>query len=145
MPWLRLLLQERSLVSSKAPHFSTREKVSTGLAWVTALLLGVASLLQSSQFFSMAGWAALSLLLLVLPFLTFAARECGLVTAIKIVPLHFLHYLLAGASFALAWFLHHIVGEPQRHATDEAFAELGIETWPPVPRRRVTSPWRPRA
>jgi len=144
MPWLRLLLQKRSLVSSKAPHLSTREKVSTGLAWVAALLLGVASVRQSGQFFSMAGWAALSLFLLGLPFLTFATRERGVVTAIKIVPLHFLHYLLAGISFAVAWLLHHIVGEPQRHATDEAFAELGIETWPPVPRRRAMSAWRPR-
>jgi len=90
------------------------------------------------------GSICLSLFLLGLPFLTFATRERGVVTAIKIVPLHFLHYLLAGISFAVAWLLHHIVGEPQRHATDEAFAELGIETWPPVPRRRAMSAWRPR-
>jgi hypothetical protein len=145
MPWLRLLLQERSLVSSKAPHLSVREKVTTGVAWSAALLLGVAALGQSNRSLGIASWVALSLLLLCVPFLTFVARERGVVIAIRVIPLHFIHYLLAGVSFALAWLLHHVVGEPQRHATDDAFAELGIETWPPVPRRRVTGAWRPRA
>jgi glycosyl transferase family 2 len=145
MPWLRLLLQERSIARSKAPHLSVREMVSTGVAWIAALLLGIGALGETNRWLWIAGWAAFSLLLLSIPFLTFVARERGVVLAIEVIPLHFIHYLLAGASFALAWLLHHVVGEPQRHATDEAFAELGIETWPPVPRRRVSGAWRPRA
>jgi glycosyltransferase involved in cell wall biosynthesis len=145
MPWLRLLLQERSLVSSRAPHLSIREKLSTGVAWIAAMLLGVAVVGQSNRWLWIAGCAALSLLILSVPFLTFVTRERGMLLAIRATPLHFIHYLLAGVSFALAWLHHHIVGEPQRHATDDAFAELGIETWPPVPRRRVAGAWRTRS
>jgi glycosyltransferase involved in cell wall biosynthesis len=144
MPWLRLLLQERSLVSSKTPNLSNREKVSTGVAWVAAVLLGLAALGNDNRWLALGAWAVLSFLLLSVPFLTFASRERGVLVAIRVIPLHFVHYLLAGASFGLAWLLHHIVGEPQRHATDEAFSELGIKTWPPIPQRRPTGAWRPR-
>lgn len=145
IPWMRLLLQQRSLVRSKAPHLSIREKVSTGLAWVGALLVGVALFGDGSRWLWIgAGWAAVTVLVLSLPFLAFVTRERGVRLAVTSVPLQFVHYLLAGFSFVLAWLLHHTVGEPQRHATDEAFSELGIETWPPVPRRRATGAWRPR-
>ena len=145
IPWMRLLLQQRSLVRSKAPHLSIREKVTTGVAWIAALLLGIASVGEISPWLWIAGWAAVTVVLLSVPFLTFVARERGVLLAISAIPLQFIHYLLAGISFVVAWLLHHIVGEPQRHATDEAFSELGIETWPPVPRRRATGAWRPRA
>lgn len=145
MPWLRLLLQARSIVRSRAPQLSTREKVNTVVAWMIALLLVLAAIGESNRWFGVAGWAAGALVLLSAPFLAFVIRERGLLMAIRVIPLHFIHYLLAGGSFALAWLLHHVVGEPQRHATDEAFSELGIETWPPVPRRRASGAWRPRS
>lgn len=144
MPWLRLMLQQRSVVSSKAPHLSLREQASAGVACIGALLMVLAAVGRNNRALELAGWAALSLLVLGVPFLTFVTRERGLLLAIGIIPLHCIHYLLAGVSFALAWILHHTVGEPQRDATDEAFAELGIETWPPVPQRRASGAWRSR-
>jgi hypothetical protein len=33
------------------------------------------------------------------------------------------------------WLLRQLLGEPTPHPAVEAFAEIGVRTWPPVPRR----------
>jgi hypothetical protein len=76
------------------------------------------------------------------PFFAFLAAERGPVFALLCVPLHLLHYLMAGASVVLAWVLHQLVGEPKRDVTDDAFAEIGLDTWPPIPRRLATDAWK---
>lgn len=47
--------------------------------------------------------------------------------------------LIAGAVSLLAllygWLLRHLLGEPQPDPTTQAFAEVGVQTWPPVPRK----------
>jgi hypothetical protein len=49
---------------------------------------------------------------------------------------------MAGASVVLAWVLHQLVGEPKRDVTDDAFAEIGLDPWPPIPRRLATDAWK---
>jgi len=33
------------------------------------------------------------------------------------------------------WMLREIFGDPSPDATTQAYSEVGLETWPPVPRR----------
>jgi hypothetical protein len=76
------------------------------------------------------------------PLLAFIARERGPLLALACLPLQLLHYLMAGASVVCAWLLHQFVGEPRRDVTDDAFAEIGLQTWPPIPRRLAADAWK---
>lgn len=64
------------------------------------------------------------------------ARARGVSYAAATMPLH----LAARASYRMGsvcgWLLAHTVGEPRPHPSVEAYAEVGVETWPPVPTRR---------
>jgi len=53
------------------------------------------------------------------------------------VPLDLLNYAVNGVALVVGWALREVVGEPKPDATVQAFAEVGIKTWPPVPTRGV--------
>jgi peptidoglycan/LPS O-acetylase OafA/YrhL len=78
----------------------------------------------------------------IAPFFSFLARTRGPLFALCCLPLQLLQYVTAGTSVVLAWLLHHLVGEPRRDATDDAFAEIGLDTWPPIPRRLASDAWK---
>lgn len=70
-----------------------------------------------------------------IPVLSSFARAGGAGYAAALTPLH----LLARASYRFGrlcgWLLLHSVGEPRPDPSIEAYAEVGVETWPPVPSR----------
>ena len=47
-----------------------------------------------------------------------------------------MYYVLNGVSAGLAWLLHELFGEPRPDPAVEAFHELGVKMWPPVPSKR---------
>jgi hypothetical protein len=48
-------------------------------------------------------------------------------------------------SVIVAMVLHHFIGDPQPPASVQAFAEVGVVKWPPVPRvHRADPPSRAR-
>jgi len=49
------------------------------------------------------------------------------------LPLHFVTCALYGVAAVAGRALYHAVGEPQPDPVIQAYAEMGIETWPPVP------------
>lgn len=65
----------------------------------------------------------------------FLARTRGLLFALTVAPLHVLSQLVAVAGLCTGWVLRDAVGDGAPDATTEAFAEVGLEMWPPVPRR----------
>jgi hypothetical protein len=66
----------------------------------------------------------------------FFARTRGVLFAVAAIPLHLMYYLVNGVSAAWGWFVHLLVGEPWRDAATEAYHEVGVRTWPPVPAKR---------
>jgi hypothetical protein len=71
--------------------------------------------------------------------LRFFARERGIPFTLSVIPLQALSYLVNGVAVVLGWFLRELVGEPNPHPTVEAFAEVGVKMWPPVPVKRPRS------
>lgn len=71
-------------------------------------------------------------------------RRRGIAVALSVVPLHLASSLAGGISAVFAWLRQHAVGDPRPHPAVEAFAEIGIDSWPPVPRRRSPQLERPR-
>jgi hypothetical protein len=66
----------------------------------------------------------------------FYARAFGVRFAIAAVPLHVFTQMVAAIALCVGWLLREVLGDPAPDATTQAYAEVGLEIWPPV-RRRV--------
>lgn len=143
IPWARLLAHRGAMMSTKSLNVRTVEKLYTVLVWVAALLF-VTSLLwfESSLPSVLAGAAVVIVLIGNAPLWRFFARARGPWFAVRVVPMHLLYYLLNGLSFAAGIFLQQLVGPPIQDPTTEAYAEVGLQRWPPVPSRDGRSTWK---
>lgn len=140
VPWMRLLVQQGNASKNDVLNVRLIEKINTVLVWVTLLCFGAAA------FTGFWPWALGGLAILAWVVLTnramyrfFIGR--GWQLALAAVPLHLMYYFLNGISAAMGIVLHHLIGEPQPPASVQAFAEVGVETWPPIPSRVKSSPW----
>jgi glycosyltransferase involved in cell wall biosynthesis len=140
VPWMRLLVQQGDKSRNDVLNVRLIEKVNTVLVWVA--LAGFIAAIATRNWL----WAALGGAIILWVLFTnrgmyrfFLARGWRLAAAA--VPLHLMYYFLNGISAGMGIVLHHLIGEPQPPATVQAFAEVGVETWPPVPTRVKTSPW----
>ena len=139
VPWARLLAEQRALLgpaASKAKSLSLRakEKSNTFMVCLGLLLLGI-SVQPQNHLLALLG--ALCLVIVVLrglPLYSFFFRKRGLVFAICGVVLHMVYYLTAAVSVVWGALLAVVVGEPRPAASVEAFSELNLSSWPPVPR-----------
>jgi glycosyltransferase involved in cell wall biosynthesis len=145
VPWARLLAEQRALLgkaASKAKSLSLRakEKSNTFLVCLGLLLLGL-SVQPKDHLLALLG--ALCLVIVIvrgLPLYAFFFRKRGLVFAICGVVLHMVYYLTAAVSVVWGALLAVVVGEPRPAPSVEAFSELNLASWPPVPR----NPSKPR-
>lgn len=56
--------------------------------------------------------------------------------ALAVVPLHMLAVIVGSVALLWGWTLRHLVGTPNPDAVTQAYAEVGVQMWPPVPKRR---------
>jgi hypothetical protein len=143
VPWMRLLIQGGNVVRTRAPSLSLREKANAVLTCGAALAIAMDLLMPSPLLAKFAMIDGAAVMVGMAPLLGFLAEERDPLFALACVPLQLLQYLTAGTSVLTAWFLHQTVGEPRRDVTDDAFAEIGLETWPPIPRRLAIDAWKP--
>lgn len=85
-----------------------------GIAWVAAALLGAVLLSNAGLY-------------------RFLAARRGLAFALRILPVHLLYYLLNGIGALYAWITYQLVGGPAPPAEIQAYAETGLNRWPPLP------------
>lgn len=142
VPRMRLLFQGGNIVRARAPSLSTREKVNAALTCMAALLLAAYWAKPGPIIEGLALLAGIGVAVGIAPLVVFLSRARSPVFALACLPLQLLQYLIAGASVVVAWLLHQVVGEPRRDVTDDAFAEVGLETWPPIPRRLAADAWK---
>ncbi len=139
VPWARLLAEQRALLGPAALKAKTlslraKEKSNTFFVCLGMLLLAL-SLPPKNHVMAMLG--AVSLLIVVLrgmPLYSFFYRKRGLPFAICGVVLHMIYYLTAAVSVVWGAFLALLVGEPKPDPSVEAFSELNLAAWPPIPR-----------
>ncbi|MGH7665494.1 MAG: glycosyltransferase [Gemmatimonadaceae bacterium] len=135
VPWMRLLIRDSAAMRSRALNLATRERLCATLVWIAIALLPVAALRREPAWL-FASLAALVIVVVAnLGLYAFFTRCRGLAFALGTVPLHVLYYGLTGCSVLAGWVLHQMVGEPRPDPVVEAYAEVGLEVWPPVPRR----------
>jgi hypothetical protein len=64
----------------------------------------------------------------------FFAKARGIGFAAAVAPLHLLMQAISGLGLCAGWVLRDAVGDRAPDAATQAYAEVGVETWPPVPR-----------
>jgi hypothetical protein len=85
-----------------------------------------------------AKWAAALAVILFanLPVYRYYASERGVVFALVCAPLHIFAQSVAAVALCVGWLLRDLIGDISPDATTQAYAEVGLQTWPPVPRKR---------
>ena len=73
-------------------------------------------------------------ILVNLPVHSFFVSVRGLGFAVAVAPLHLLIQGVAGIGLCTGWLLRDVFGDHPQDATTQAYAEVGVETWPPVRR-----------
>lgn len=141
IPWARLLAQRGAALSSKTLNLRWTERLNTALVWLSAALLVVAAVRTSLWLAGVALALLLPVTALNWPLWRYMARLRGIVFAIAIIPLHLTYYALNGVSFFLGLLLQQMLGAPVPDPTTAAYAEVGVQRWPPIPTRHRRSTW----
>ena len=117
--------------------------MATGVVlWAGLITSGVALLLQQFPGYE---WLPLAITTVAtvganLALYRFFGRRAGIGFALAAVPFHLVHSLVCAPRWCWDQLVYHLVGEPRPDPTMQAFAELGMRAWPPVPARRAEVP-----
>jgi hypothetical protein len=137
VPWMRLFDRRTVARTRGKDRLRGVKQINTALTWL-ALVLTLAWLrVGSPPLLLVAGVCTAVVLRNLLPQHRFFVRQSGHAFALAVVPLELLFYLVNGVAVVVGWLSRQVLGEPRPDPTVEAFAELGVLTWPPVPARRA--------
>jgi GT2 family glycosyltransferase len=79
---------------------------------------------------------ALGVILLTnLPVYRYYAEARGIGFALMAAPVHVVVQVVAGVALCAGWILRDVFGDVSPDATTQAYAEVGLDMWPPVPRK----------
>ncbi|MFP5354773.1 MAG: glycosyltransferase [Gemmatimonadota bacterium] len=141
IPWARLLAHRKAVLTTKTLNLKWIEKFNTILVWSAILLLAAAAWYRAWPVAA----AALCCVLFVIGanarLLGFFLRVRGPFFALRVIPVHLMYYFLNGISFGTGLFLQQTIGAPLPNPTTEAYAEIGVQRWPPIPSRHRRSSW----
>lgn len=141
IPWARLLAHRGAMLSTGTLNLAWTEKLNTILVWLAALLLIAWPITRAAVVPLVAVACLLIVIALNLPLWRFFARVRGVWFTFRIIPAHLLYYLLNGISFGIGLFLQQLIGPPLPDPAIDAYAEVGVKRWPPVPSRHRRSSW----
>lgn len=141
IPWARLLAHRKAMITTTSLNLRWTEKFNTALVWLGLVLMGAALWTHSWRVLGVALLCPLVATLMNLPLLRFFLRVRGFLFMLRVIPVHLLYYLLNGISFGTGVFLQQIIGAPLANPTMEAYAEMGVQRWPPVPMKKRRSSW----
>ena len=132
VPYMRVLGR---VDAAARPRFSTATPARTAVLLLLCAALVAGAATQDVRWL----WASAALLGVALlanaRLLALFARTRGPAFALAAAPLHLAFEFANGVAMGAGWLVYHLVGDPRPHPTLEAFAEVGVRTWPPVPSR----------
>jgi glycosyltransferase involved in cell wall biosynthesis len=140
IPWMRLVNRALAPTKTRPRSLRSTKKINIALTWI-GVVLSVLSLRPTALPFLAGALVCFGIVIINdWPRLSLFRRQQGLAFAVKTVAFDLLYYLVGGVAMLVGWVLQHAVGEPHPSAATEAFAELDVKTWPPVPSKRRPSP-----
>jgi glycosyltransferase involved in cell wall biosynthesis len=136
VPWMRIFAKRGASLGRRQERLRKVKTVNTAFMWM-GLALALAAVVGDRLWLLLGTTACVVLVLLNdRPQHRFFARERGDAFAIAVIPLQLLSYVVNGLAVTLGWALRELLGEPAPHPAVEAFAEVEVKMWPPVPTKR---------
>jgi hypothetical protein len=139
--WGRSRLLARSLGYSRMSAVAPSEVVFTlsrglipALAFLGTFVLA-AAFVPPSHVGAEVTLAVLVLLSTNLPVHRFYTKARGFGFATLAAPIHLIVQAVAAAALCTGWILRYLIGDVSPDATTQAYSEVGLEIWPPVPRK----------
>jgi hypothetical protein len=139
--WARGRLLARSLGYSRMSAVAPGEVVFTLSRAVIPAVLLVGTLVLAAAFIPQphvraeVGLAFAVLVMTNLPLHGFFARSRGLGFAAISAPVHIVIQIVAAGALCTGWALRYLMGDVSPDATTQAYSEVGLEVWPPIPKR----------
>lgn len=139
--WRRSALLTRSFGYQRTRAIAPGEVVITLSRALTPLIILMGSVTLSAavvppSFIITRDVGVLALVILAnLPMHRFYARKKSLMFAILSVPIHVFVQGVSGAALCTGWLLRNAIGDRLPDATTQAFSEVGLEIWPPLPQK----------
>lgn len=139
--WGRGVLVSRLVGVRRALSRGRGDTVHTLVRGASVLAATAATLLLTAAAALDARWVSIVLVAMSLVFLVshpvhvYLGRHRSLLFTAVVLPLHLLVEVVSCAGLLTGWALQHLVGEPKPDPTTQAYAEIGVKMWPPVPRR----------
>jgi hypothetical protein len=132
------LIGRREPVAAETPgDVRALERVNGLFTWVGMALLVIGLWTDRTSLLAGALLCLLPILVNDHRQLAYFARHRGVSFLLAVLPLALLRYATHALAVFVGWLLGHVLGEPSPDATVQAFAEVGVRTWPPVPAQRV--------
>jgi GT2 family glycosyltransferase len=139
--WHRSRVLARSLgyqrMSAAAPSevvFTLSRALTPAVALLGTVTLA-AAFVPAAHTVGKIGVGLAALLVANLPVHRFYARSRGVLFTIVSAPLHIFVQLVSASALCTGWILRDVFGDVSPDATIQAYAEVGLEIWPPVPRK----------
>ena len=139
--WHRGKLLTRSLGYSRTRALAPSDIVFTLSHALTPALALVGTLLLAGAFVApphAVREAALALLVLSatnFPVHRFYAWKRGVRFAIASAPIHIVVQIVTAGALCTGWIQRYLIGDVSPDATTQAYSEVGLEVWPPIPRK----------
>ncbi len=106
VPWMRLMLERRSVARPGSLNLRLSEKVFTALTGIALMLVVVAVVMFDARYLVAAAVALVPVMIGNRQLVAWFGRERGIGFAVAVVPLRLLFYLTSGAGAASAIVLH---------------------------------------
>lgn len=138
--WHRSALLARSLGYQRTRSAAPREVVFTLTRNLTPVFAVLCIVAFSAAFVPRPDFAIKAAIILVgaialnFPTYRFLVRVRGIRFAVAVAPLHLLMQATSGLGLIAGWVMRDAIGDRAPDATTQAYSEVGLETWPPVPR-----------
>jgi hypothetical protein len=139
--WARCTLLARALGYSRMNAVAPSEVVFTvsraliPAALILGTLMLAAGFIPPPHLGAEVAFALGVLVMTNLPLHRFYASARGIGFAVLSAPVHIVIQGVAAAALCTGWGLRYLVGDVSPDATTQAYSEVGLEIWPPVPRR----------
>jgi hypothetical protein len=140
VPWMRLVNRLLAPTREAARSLRATKRWNIALTWL-ALAVALLGMYERSVRPLLASVACVALVVVNnRAQLAYFRQERGLPFAVATIPVDILYYVVCGLGVGTGWFAKEILGDPRPGPAAEAFSEMAVKRWPPVPVKRAINP-----
>ena len=129
----RLLDYAQSVGRARSDVLHTLASARSITGCMLSLAVFVAADITGLGWEAAAGLALIATMVVNFDVHCFLLRRGGALFTLAAAPIHLAAQFISGTALLSGWLLRHVVGEPTPDPTIQAFAEVGVKTWPPIP------------